>query len=103
MGHSPEELQRAIQTHKPYIYDLEKLIQKMKFGQIEVVLRFHDGFVSDVVLVSKERYKYATPDRNAIPMPTDWQPKRVDDVPPLKEETVDPVRTTTYHSDTQPS
>jgi len=97
---SPEEqrLQKAIETFKPYIYELERRIQKMKFGQIDATIRFHDGFVSDVVFVSKERHKFAMPERGAV-MPQEWQPKRVEDVPPI----VDQPRTTSYHSDKQPS
>lgn len=87
----PQDVQRAIETHKPYIYDLESMIQELRFGEVNVVLRFHEGFVTDVVLVSKKRKKYTMPDRNS-PIPESWVPK-----PP-----VDHKRMTTYHSESNP-
>ena len=69
-----QKLQRALQLFKPYILDLEKACQKLQFGQIDVVLRVHDGFVADMVLVEKKRTKYAIPTAKQ-------QDRRVDDVP----------------------
>lgn len=53
-----EELANLLKNEKPYILFLDELISKTKYGQLTVTLRYHEGFVTDIVVITNQRKKF---------------------------------------------
>ena len=50
-----EKLQQAIKHHKPYLLEVEKLVQELQNGVVKFDLRVYQGFVTDVIAHSSKR------------------------------------------------
>ena len=50
-----EKLQQAIKHHKPYLLEVEKLVQELQNGVVKLDLRVYQGFVTDVITHSSKR------------------------------------------------
>jgi len=69
LGHNERQLIRAfLEKNKPYLLALEKMVQEIKFGQLTVTLRIHQGFVTDLVnATAYERKKFVHKDDQEYP------------------------------------
>ncbi len=48
----------ALQKNRPYLIDIEKLVQKIRFGLINISLRVHDSKVTDVTVQGFQKIRY---------------------------------------------
>ena len=48
----------TFQKFKPYLLDIENLVQKVKYGKIIFSVRVHNGTVTDFVVQSFTRKRY---------------------------------------------
>lgn len=53
-----KDIIKAFQEFKPYILDIERLIQQVKYGKIVFAVRVHNGCVTDFVVQSSTRKRY---------------------------------------------
>ena len=53
-----EKLINAFQKEKPHLVYLEKLIKKLKYGRLTVVMRLHNGEVTDLTTLSAKRLRF---------------------------------------------
>lgn len=53
-----KKLIEAFQREKPYIIHLEKIVKKMGYGRLTVVLRVHNEQVTDLTVFSGQKIRY---------------------------------------------
>jgi hypothetical protein len=56
-----EKLQRAIKTHKPYLLEIDQLVEDLGNGVMRLDLRVYQGFVTDVVIHHSKRVVFKKP------------------------------------------
>lgn len=58
------KLREAMRSWKPYLIAVEKLVSELQFGQLDITLRVHEGFVTDIVTArEKKRQQFKMPKR----------------------------------------
>jgi len=50
----------AFKKEKPHLLYIEKIIQKIKYGRLTLVLRIHDSKVTDITTMSALRLRFDT-------------------------------------------
>lgn len=48
----------AMEKNRPYLIDIEKLVQKLKFGQINMSFTVHDSKVTGLTIQSFQKIRY---------------------------------------------
>jgi len=50
-----ERLRQAMKAQKPYLLEIEQLVQELQNGVVKLDLRIFQGFVTDVITHSSKR------------------------------------------------
>ena len=68
-----KKLQEAMQKNRPYLVIIEAMVQKIKYGQINVSLRVHDGRVTDITSQSFQKIRFDLGPGGSVATSTDTQ------------------------------